>query len=180
MCNVASKPTDQSHSHSISRVPLQVFPTLFFYFRSILKIKGSSHKEKILNFHFSQKWLKWFSSNFVGLLHIWTLTTWHYLLFPQKFLSLEQYFLIFSLSHNVAPKPTDQSCSTSIFRIVLQLSPASPFHYRPSLNIKDTLMLRVVHIRNKKRSNKHGILQTWSIVIKSSGETAKKVLLSVI
>ena len=25
-------------------------------------------------------------------------------------------------------------------------------------------MLRVIHIRNKKRSNKHGILQTWSIV----------------
>ena len=43
-------------------------------------------------------------------------------------------------------------------------------------------MLRVVHIRNKKRSNKHWILQTWSIVsvaklTKSAGETAKKVLL---
>ena len=43
---------------------------------------------------------------------------------------------------------------------LLQLSPARPFHFRPTLNIKGTLMLRVVHIKNKKRSNKHGILQT--------------------
>ena len=45
----------------------------------------------------------------------------------------------------------------------MQLSPAHPFHIRPTLNIKDTLMLRVVHKRNKKQSNKHGILQTYSI-----------------
>ena len=92
--------------------------------------------------------------------------------------------LIFYLSPNVAPEVNDQSCSNSIFRVILSLSPARPFHFRRTLNIKDTLMLRVVHIRNKKRSNKHGILQTWSIVsvavIKSAGETAKKVLLSVI
>ena len=37
-------------------------------------------------------------------------------------------------------------------------------HFRPTLSIKGTLMLRIVHIRNKKQSNKHGILQTWSIV----------------
>ena len=46
-------------------------------------------------------------------------------------------------------------------------------------------MLRVVHIRNKKLSNKYGILLTWSnrfccYVIKSAGETAKKVSLSII
>ena len=29
-----------------------------------------------------------------------------------------------------------------------------------SLDIKDTLMVRVVHIRNKKRNDKHGILET--------------------
>ena len=45
----------------------------------------------------------------------------------------------------------------------MQLSSASPFHFRPCLNIKGTLMLRVVHIRDKKRSDKHGILQTRSI-----------------
>ena len=67
------------------------------------------------------------------------------------------------LSPDVAPKPTDKSCSNSIFRVLLQLSPAHPFHFRPILNIKDTLMLRVVHIRNKKRNDKHRILQTWSI-----------------
>ena len=61
---------------------------------------------------------------------------------------------------NVAPKVNDQSCSNSVFRALLQLSTAHPFHFGPSLNIKDTLMLRVVHIRNKKRNDKHGILQT--------------------
>ena len=73
-------------------------------------------------------------------------------------------FFIFYPSPNVAPKPTDQSCSNTIFRVVLKLSPACPFHFRPTLNIKGTLMLRVVHIRNKKRNEKHGILQTRSIV----------------
>ena len=61
---------------------------------------------------------------------------------------------------NVAPKPTDQSSSNSIFRALLQLSPAHPFHFRRTLNIKDTLMLRVVHIRNMKGNDKYGILQT--------------------
>ena len=73
-------------------------------------------------------------------------------------------FLISYLSRNVAPKPTDQSCSSLIIRVLLQLSPASLFHFRPTLNIKGTLMTRVVHIRNKKRTDRHGILQTWSIV----------------
>ena len=31
-------------------------------------------------------------------------------------------------------------------------------------NFLSTLMLRVVHIRNKKRNDRRGILQTWSIV----------------
>ena len=83
--------------------------------------------------------------------------------FPEKILVNRKIF-IFYPSLNVAPKPTDQSCSNSIFRVVLQLSPASPFHFWPTLNIKGTIMLRVVHIRNKKRNDKHGILQTWSIV----------------
>ena len=30
--NVAPKPNDQSHSNSISRVPLQISPALFFFF----------------------------------------------------------------------------------------------------------------------------------------------------
>ena len=67
------------------------------------------------------------------------------------------------MSRNVAPKPTDQSCSSSIFRLHLQLSPTHPFHFRPTLNIKDAWTLRVVHMINKKQSDKHGILQTWLI-----------------
>ena len=73
-------------------------------------------------------------------------------------------FFIFYPSPNVAHKPTDQCCSNSIFRVLLQLSPASPFHFWATLNIKGTLMLKIVPIRNKKRNEKHGILQTWSIV----------------
>ena len=45
--NIAPKPTGQSRSHSISRVPLQMSPARFFRFRSTHKIKGSSHKKKI-------------------------------------------------------------------------------------------------------------------------------------
>ena len=96
------------------------------------------------------------------------------------------YFLYFLSAPNVAPKPTDQSCSNSIYRVLLQLSPASPFHFRPSFNIKGTLMLTGVHIRNKKRTD----WQTWNFtnmincfccyIIKSAGEIAKKVLLSII
>ena len=86
----------------------------------------------------------------------------------------------------VEPKPIDRSRSNSIFRVHLQLSPASHFHFRLTLNIKGTLMLRVVLIRNKKRTD----WQTWNFtnmincfccyVIKLAGETAKRVLLSVI
>ena len=106
--------------------------------------------------------------------------------FPGKILLTKKIFLIFYSSPYVAPKPTDQSCSNSIYRVLLQLSPASPFHFRPSLNIKGTWMLRVVHIRNKNRPD----WQTWNFtnmincfccyVIKSAGEIAKKVLLSII
>ena len=39
-------------------------------------------------------------------------------------------------SPNVEPKPIDQSRSNSILRALLQLSPARPFHFRPTLNVK--------------------------------------------
>ena len=78
-------------------------------------------------------------------------------------------FFIFYPSPNVAPKPTDQSRSNSILRVVLQLSPASPFLFGPKQETE---------------------WQTWNFtnmlncfrgyVIKSAGETTKKVLLSVI
>ena len=81
--------------------------------------------------------------------------------FPGKIIVTRiMFFFIFYLSPNVAPEVNVQSCSNSILRVLLSLSPARPFHFRPTLNIKGTLMLRVVHIRSKKRSDKHGILQT--------------------
>ena len=83
--------------------------------------------------------------------------------FPGKILLTRKIFFNFLSAPNVASKPNDQSSSNSIFRVLLQLSPASPFHIRPTVNIKGTLMLRVVHIRNELNDS-HGILQTWSIV----------------
>ena len=70
--------------------------------------------------------------------------------------------------------------------VLFKLSPAGPFHFRPTLNIKGTLMFRVVHIKNKKPTE----WRAWNFtnmincfccyVIKSPGEIAKKVLLSII
>ena len=98
--------------------------------------------------------------------------------FPGKIL-VNRIFFIFYPSPNVAPKPTDQSCSNSIFRVVLQLFPASPFHFSPTLNIKGS--------SHKKQETER---KTWNFtnmincfccyVIKLAGEIAKKVLLSVI
>ena len=104
--------------------------------------------------------------------------------FPGKIIVTRKIFFNF-LSPNVASKPTDQSYSNSIFRALLQLSQAYRFHFRPTLNIKDILMLRVVHIRNKKRMTnmefyKHHQLFLLLYVIKLAGESAKKVSLSVI
>ena len=107
-------------------------------------------------------------------------TIWHYRLFPKKSLKLKKkLFLICYPSPNVATKPTDQSCSNSIFRVPLQISPASfIFYFRPTLKIKVTLHKKQAN----QLSDKHWILQTWSIVfccsvIKLAGETAKKALL---
>ena len=106
--------------------------------------------------------------------------------FLGKTLVTRHFFLIFYPFPNVAPKPTDQSCSNSISMDLWQISPAHSSHFQPSLNIEGTLMLRVVHVRNKKRTD----WQTWNFtnmincfccyVIKSAGEIATKVLLSII
>ena len=42
------------------------------------------------------------------------------------------------MSPNAGPKPTHQSRSKSISRVLLQLSPVSPFHFRPTLKIKSS------------------------------------------
>ena len=70
------------------------------------------------------------------------------------------------------PKPTEQLCSNSIFRALLQLSPAHHFHFRPTLNIKDSSY--------KKQETERQAWNFTKYVIKLAGEIAKKVLLSVI
>ena len=63
--------------------------------------------------------------------------------FPRKSMKLQKYFLIFCPSPNVAPKPTDQSCSNLVSGVPLQISLARFFVFDlPS-------KLRVVQIRKK-------------------------------
>ena len=57
----------------------------------------------------------------------------------------------FQSTHNVAPKPIDQSCSNSIFRVLLQLYPARPFRFPPTLKIKGSLHKK----QGNKLSDKH-------------------------
>ena len=57
------------------------------------------------------------------------------------------------------PKPTDQSRSHSISRVLLQISP-DRFIFRPPLKVKGTSHKKQVN----ELSDKHGILQTCSIV----------------
>ena len=67
--------------------------------------------------------------------------------FPGKSLKLEKQFLIFCLSRNVAPKPTDQSCSNQISGVPLQLFPVSFSFFLFYFDLPSKL--RVVHIRKK-------------------------------
>ena len=73
--------------------------------------------------------------------------------FPERKPEIRKYIILifYPSSPNVAPKPTDHTCSNFIFRVLLQLSPARPFHFGPTLNINGTLMLTVVHKRPKKQ-----------------------------
>ena len=76
--------------------------------------------------------------------------------FPGKSLKLEKQFFLFSVRRLMQRlNQTDQSYSNFMFTVLLQLSPACSFHFRPTLNIKGTLMLRVVYIRDKKWCDKH-------------------------
>ena len=121
----------------------------FFSFPPKPKIKSSLHEKKIKNFVF----LKNGCNGFHQILRVYsTIETQQYdtIGFSRKIPEIRKIVFNFLsiVSSNVAPKPTDQSCSNSIFRVLLQLSPVSLYHFRPTLNIKGTLMLRVVHIRN--------------------------------
>ena len=82
--NVPPKRTDQSRSHSISMVHLQVSLANFFFvfdLRSKLRVVHIRIKIKIFIF---PKMASTIFINFVGILYIRTSTIWHYLLFPEK------------------------------------------------------------------------------------------------
>ena len=64
--------------------------------------------------------------------------------FPRKILLTRKIYFYFPSAPNEMPKPTDQSSSNSIFRVLLQLSPF-PF------SILDlSLIVGVVHIRKNQ------------------------------
>ena len=69
--------------------------------------------------------------------------------FPEKSTKLEKQFLIFCPSPNIAPKPTYQSCSNSISRVPLQISPAFYFRFRATLKIKGSSHKKKISIFSK-------------------------------
>ena len=101
--------------------------------------------------------------------------------FPGKIPETGKIYFKFFPSPNSGPKPTHQSRSNSICRVPLQISPACFFFlFRPPLK------LRVVYLRNKQTNfvtnmefYKHVQYCFCCYVIKSAGEIAKKVLLSI-
>ena len=146
---VEPKPINRSRSHSIPTVPLRISLAHFFVFDLPSKYK----KDQIENFHF----LKNGSNDFHHILWVYcTFEPQQYgtIGFSRKNLRSYKIYCNFLSVAKRSAYTTDQS----IFRALLQLSPVRPFHFWP------TLKIMVAHIRNKKRSNKHGILQTWSIV----------------
>ena len=64
---IAHKPTCQSLSHSISRVPCKCLQ-LISHFRSTLIIKSSSHKKKNKKISFLKKWLQTIFIKFCGFI----------------------------------------------------------------------------------------------------------------
>ena len=104
------------------------------------------HIRKNLKFSISQKWLT-ILIKFCGFIVHSNLNNMILSAIPGKIPETKKNFFFYQ-SPNLAIKPTNQSCSNSIFRVLLQVYPASTFHFRPSLNIMGTLMFRIVHIRN--------------------------------
>ena len=133
----------------------------FFSFPPTLKIKGSSHKKKKLISIFSKMALT-IMFKFCGFIVHSKPNNMTQSAIPGKSLKLEKQFLIFFPSPRLATKPTHSSCSNSVLRVPLQISPAFffSFLFRPTIKIKGSLL--------KKQANelgdKHGILQTCSIL----------------
>ena len=75
-------------------------------------------------------------------------------LFPEKSLKLEKYILNFFLFPIVGPKPTHQSRSKWISRILLQLSRSLTFSFRPNPKIKGS--------SHKKKIKKFDFLKNGS------------------
>ena len=143
-------PIDRSRSNSISWVPLQISLARFFVFDLPSKLMVVHIRKNIKIFIFS-KMAPTIFIKFCGFIVHSNPNNMALSAFPEKILVNRKLIsIIFYPSPNVAPNPTDQSCSNSIFRVVLQLSPASSFHFWLTLNINGTLMLRVVHLRNKQ------------------------------
>ena len=104
--DVVLEPTDQSSSHSTSRVPLQISLTFFFDLPSKLRVV---HMRKNLNFSFSQKWLLRFSSAHSTILLLLHLRHKHFTYLIAHSLTLPPLHLRHSSFYNPsAASPTSQ------------------------------------------------------------------------
>ena len=130
--NVAPKPTGRSRSHSIPRVPLQIYLAHFFVFDLSPKLRVAYIRKKFKIFIFS----KMAPTIFIKVCAFIGHSNSNNMALSVFFRKNPRNFLIICPSPNVAPKPIDKSCSNSIFRALLQLSPARPFHFRRTLQIK--------------------------------------------
>ena len=130
---------------------MQVSPDFFSFVFDLPSKLRVVHIRKNLKCSFSQKWLHeilWIHCKFEPQLY-------DTIGYSRKISETKKKVLIFHQSPNVATKPTDQSCSNSIFRIHLQISPGH-FYFRRTLKIKGSLHNKQAY----ELSNKHGILQT--------------------
>ena len=136
MPNLAPKLTDKSRRHSIPRVPLQISPACFFVFDlpSKLRVIHISKKFKIIIF---PKMALTIFIKFCGFIVNSNPKNMALSAFPGKILLTRKIFFNFLYAPIVAPKPTDQSCSSFIFRVLTN-------YLQPVLFIFDlALILRV-------------------------------------
>ena len=135
--NVAPNPSDQSHSNSISRVPLQISPCPFFILYLPLKLRAVHIKIKQLDFP------KNGFNDFNKILWIYSIfeTQQHYR-FSRKIPDTRKivFYSLCDASSNIAPEPTDQSRSNPLSRVLLQIFLDGFFRFRSTLTIRGSFI----------------------------------------
>ena len=131
--NLGPKPNGQSHSNSILGSPC--IP--FFHFRLTVKNKGGSHKKK-LHISIPSKMAPTILIKFCGFISSYIRNPQHNTIdISRKIPETRKIFFLFSVwpSSNIAPKPTDQSRSNPLSRVLLQIFLGGFFRFRSTLTI---------------------------------------------